>query len=190
MQNLGFKKFSVLAAAVVVALGATAAQAQSIPLNDASFESADLHAFWGDTTGGASTAPLGGALGNQYAVLDANESIYQSFTATVGGLYNVNFWATGDGRSRIFNSNDFATALGTSGDPMTAWGAGWHAASYTFTAIAGDSYHLYFSGKGAAFGVDGVTVAAAVPEPESYAMMLAGLGALGFVARRRKPVQH
>jgi PEP-CTERM motif len=153
MQNFGFKKISVLAAAVVVALGATAAQAQSIPLNDASFESADLHAFWGDTTGGASTAPLGGALGNQYAVLDA-------------------------------------TALGTSGDPMTAWGAGWHAASYTFTAIAGDSYHLYFSGKGAAFGVDGVTVAAAVPEPESYAMMLAGLGALGFVARRRKPVQH
>lgn len=31
-----------------------------------------------------------------------------------------------------------------------------------------------------------ITVAAPVPEPESYAMMLAGLGLMGIVARRRK----
>ncbi len=29
----------------------------------------------------------------------------------------------------------------------------------------------------------------AIPEPETYAMMLAGLGLLGFVARRRKQKQ-
>ncbi|MDB5809633.1 MAG: hypothetical protein JWN94_1755 [Betaproteobacteria bacterium] len=32
----------------------------------------------------------------------------------------------------------------------------------------------------------GSAVVAAVPEPENYAMMLAGLGWLGFIARRRK----
>ena len=35
-------------------------------------------------------------------------------------------------------------------------------------------------------GIDSVNVTAAVPEPETYAMMLAGLGLLGLVARRRK----
>ncbi|MBL8352816.1 MAG: PEP-CTERM sorting domain-containing protein [Burkholderiaceae bacterium] len=37
---------------------------------------------------------------------------------------------------------------------------------------------------GASYG--GNIVAIPVPEPETYAMMLAGLGALGFLARRRK----
>ena len=32
----------------------------------------------------------------------------------------------------------------------------------------------------------GYTAVAAVPEPETYAMMLAGLGLLGWAARRRK----
>jgi len=33
--------------------------------------------------------------------------------------------------------------------------------------------------------LDNVSVAA-VPEPETYALMLAGLGLLGFMARRKK----
>ncbi|MEI6724167.1 MAG: PEP-CTERM sorting domain-containing protein, partial [Betaproteobacteria bacterium] len=35
-------------------------------------------------------------------------------------------------------------------------------------------------------GIDNLRTAAAIPEPETYAMMLAGLSLLGFVARRRK----
>ena len=38
----------------------------------------------------------------------------------------------------------------------------------------------------AATDVAGLNLAAAVPEPETYAMLLAGLGLVGFVARRRK----
>jgi hypothetical protein len=36
------------------------------------------------------------------------------------------------------------------------------------------------------FAVDKISLTSAVPEPETYAMMLAGLGLVGFAARRRK----
>ena len=36
------------------------------------------------------------------------------------------------------------------------------------------------------FGPISSTVTAVVPEPETYAMLMAGLGAVGFMARRRK----
>ncbi len=48
----------------------------------------------------------------------------------------------------------------------------------TFSSVGGDNY------SGAV--LDNVALTAAVPEPETYAMMLGGLGLLGFMARRRK----
>jgi hypothetical protein len=41
-------------------------------------------------------------------------------------------------------------------------------------------------GPGGGYGIPIQFTVAAVPEPETYAMMLAGLGLMGFIARRRK----
>jgi len=43
-----------------------------------------------------------------------------------------------------------------------------------------------FDQPGAKLGNTGQTMVPSIPEPETYAMMLAGLGLMGFVARRRK----
>lgn len=65
-------------------------------------------------------------------------------------------------------------------------------ATYTTSLAAGQSY--YFTVTGTATGTGGGTYAmslltAAVPEPETYGMMLGGLGLIGFIASRRKAKQ-
>ena len=58
------------------------------------------------------------------------------------------------------------------------------------TLLAAGSYSLVINGTqspdGASYAGNIAVVAASVPEPESYVLMLAGLGALAFIARRRR----
>lgn len=79
---------------------------------------------------------------------------------------------------------------------QTQVGAGWSTASDSiltdglFSSIGPGHYKLQFlfdSGNGAAEArlISGLVSVTAVPEPESYAMFLAGLGVLGAIARRR-----
>jgi hypothetical protein len=57
----------------------------------------------------------------------------------------------------------------------------------SFSVSAGGSLSFMLASTDAdQFYVSGMTVTAAIPEPETYAMLLAGLGLLGFAARRRK----
>jgi PEP-CTERM motif len=53
-----------------------------------------------------------------------------------------------------------------------------------FLDIAG----IQETGKPAGYGGD-LVAAPAIPEPETYALMIAGLAAVGFIARRRKQVK-
>ena len=68
-----------------------------------------------------------------------------------------------------------------SGDNVTTW----------FGTLGAGQYHLDIDGvfgpnaTGGQYSV-ALNAVPAVPEPETYALMLAGLGALGFIARRRR----
>jgi|SRR5471032_1934884 len=62
--------------------------------------------------------------------------------------------------------------------------------SLTTMGLKAGTYYIEVDGTvagkgGGSFGTD-LTIAAAVPEPETYGMLVGGLGLIGLVARRRK----
>jgi hypothetical protein len=70
--------------------------------------------------------------------------------------------------------------------------------SHTFNNLAAGDYSVFMGGSDysaqelsnpnvlSKYGVTSTLVAGVVPEPETYAMLLAGLGLMGAVVRRRK----
>ncbi len=106
-----------------------------------------------------------------------------TFTLTTSLLFQNFVNITG---AQLYDGTGFgATLFATTGSPF-------------FTAspvLSPGFYDLRVSGTlTGTSGLYGVAVnfspaAAPIPEPETYAMMLAGLGLMGFVARRRKQKQ-
>ena len=179
-------KKSLIAAIVFASasFGSSAVMAQDVVGNSPQeLELIDNSAFFGDTFEADNE-------GNTFA---------DQFTFTVEGDVGMNLDAIISSISRSADVGLDITGLALYGEDDTLITNGtmlqmgaidvW---SITSNNLAAGNYYLQVSGNlvsdaGASFG--GAVMLAPVPEPETYGMMLGGLGVLGFLARRRKAKQ-
>lgn len=158
-------KFTSMAVAIGMALGSAAAFAD--------VSSLDLSA---GSAGFENTPNAGGFMDAYTFTVLTPFSFSSSITSVVNGAKDLDFAGiTLAGPSGLFSFNQ------TLGDPFELW------TLQTGTLNAG-SYSLTLLGLNsvspASYG--GNVSISAVPEPETYALMFAGIGVIGFVAARRR----
>jgi len=147
--------------------------------------------------GGLPPAGFGGA---QYAFVQSNLNISQGFTSTASGIFTLSWLESarprlnpttgGDQSYRVWlGSTDFGLFTTTSGQAFQ------QRTLNLGQAMAGGFYTLMFEGLFArddTVFLDNVSLSVAaapppgIPEPGNWALLLAGFGLTGAVARRRR----
>ena len=139
--------------------------------------------------------------GNDKTTPCCNSWISQTVSTSWGQLYHLSYYyspragnQSGDNQINVY-WDGVKLGGGTytnsgSGSGKTGNWTDWQ--RFEFDVVGtGNTGTLKFADVGTAntYGasLDNVSLVAAVPEPETYALMMAGLGAVAFMARRRRP---
>jgi hypothetical protein len=145
----------------------------------------------------------GGAGSSSWVITDSTDSFSWGFSGVTAHSGKNYAWSNGavdlSLASGPFDFNGFWARAGGGSFTATAHGFVGSTETYTQTFTVSDVYQqftfnflgidtLTITDQGTNLLVDDIQVnaTAPIPEPETYAMMLAGLGLLGVVARRRK----
>ncbi|PTT82930.1 hypothetical protein DBR42_16405 [Pelomonas sp. HMWF004] len=141
------------------------------------------------TTSWGAHAPLEIGVGG----LAAPGALFDTFSFSLGAQSSVTSGVVSFGNiiGAAYSLYSFGTdgILGTSDDVAKgAWTFGALPATHTVSLSAGSYYYTVMGGSfaPAGYAIASSAVAAPVPEPETYALLAAGLGVIGFVVSRRR----
>jgi len=134
--------------------------------------------------------------------INTTEGLSQSFSTIVGDRYQLTYFIGNTTGGGIFGNtstiNVLVNGVQTFSDvnsTVSPTTQNWQQFSHTFVATGASTALSFLNGDPISDndnGLDNIVVTdlgpavGAIPEPETYAMLLAGLGLLGFMRRRRK----
>ena len=175
----GFGSFATLSGPGTPNSGGTLSGAVSATIVGGSVLAADSPPFADDVAPGSNYLTAGPVAGSPATLTFSGAGVdYVSFLWGSPDLFNSLTVNSTGSAGQVFTANSLGFPV-TNGDQSFNQ-------SVQFTALAGAKItSLVFSSTDNAFESANFSITP-IPEPETYALMMAGLGVVGFVARRRR----